>query len=143
MMQRERSLASASLGGRRTRSGRSPQKPSDSETRSGATPALHKSEPISYALVIPKSLQTTYSGRATRMSRWCWSISNRMAVTARTSGTSTIGNTKPSITASTRCLSGCCFSREFKKPLPGQGQRLEFTFTENYFICSLSGRIAE
>ena len=33
-----RSLASASLGGRRTRSGRSPQKASDSETRSRAAP---------------------------------------------------------------------------------------------------------
>ena len=51
-----RSLASASLGGRRTRSGRSPQKASDSETRSGATPALHKSEPISYALHSASSL---------------------------------------------------------------------------------------
>lgn len=53
------------------------------------------------------------------------------------------GSTRPITTASTRCLSGCCFSREFKKPLPGQGQRLEFTFTENYFICGLSGRIIE
>ncbi len=53
------------------------------------------------------------------------------------------GSTRPITTGSTRCLSGGCFSREFKKPLPGQGQRLEFTFTENYLTCDLSGRINE
>ena len=70
-------------------------------------------------------------------------ISCRMETTAPINGTSTTGSMRRSITASTRCLSGCCFSQEFKKPLPHQGQRLEFTFTENYLTCGLSGRINE
>ena len=88
-------------------------------------------------------LPTTCCAMTFRMPRWCWSISSRMVTTARTSGTSMTGNMRPNTTASTRCLSECCFRQEFKKPLPGQGQRLELTFSENYFTCGLSGRINE
>jgi len=62
-----RSLASAFLGGRRTRSGRRPQKASESETRSRATPALYKSEPISYALAFCFLLDAAHYPRYTHL----------------------------------------------------------------------------
>lgn len=54
-------------------------------------------------------LLTICCGMISRMPRCCWSISGRTGTTARTSGTSTIGSMRRSITGSTMCPSFCYF----------------------------------